>query len=60
MRISFPVFFLSFKALIGIMAAPADKKDVVVLQTSDDELFTVDKKVAGRSAMIKVMLDGEL
>ena len=41
------------------MSAPADTKETVILQTSDDEQFTVDKKVAARSAMIKVMLDGE-
>lgn len=42
------------------MSTPAaEKKETVILQTSDEEQFTVDKKVAGRSAMIKVMLDGE-
>ena len=36
----------------------ADKKDTVVLQTSDDEQFTVEKKVAERSVLIKSMLEG--
>ncbi|ORX40991.1 SconCp [Kockovaella imperatae] len=35
----------------------AEKKDSVILQTSDDEQFTVEKKVAERSAMIKSMLE---
>jgi hypothetical protein len=35
------------------------KKDTVVLQTSDDEMFTVERKVAERSALIKSMMEGE-
>lgn len=35
------------------------KKDTVVLQTSDDEQFTVERKVAERSALIKSMMEGE-
>ena len=37
----------------------AEKKESVILQTSDDEQFTVEKKVAERSAMIKSMLEGK-
>ena len=33
---------------------------MVILQTSDEEQFTVERKVAERSNMIKVMLDGKL
>ncbi|KAI9637069.1 putative ubiquitin-protein ligase [Dioszegia hungarica] len=33
------------------------KKDTVVLQTSDDEQFTVERKVAERSALIKSMME---
>ena len=40
------------------MATPAEK-ETVILQTSDDEQYTVERKVAERSAMIKIMLDGE-
>jgi len=40
------------------MSTPANNTSVI-LQTSDDEQFTVDKKVADRSAMIKSMLEGE-
>jgi hypothetical protein len=35
------------------------KKQIVVLQTSDDEQYSVEKNVAERSAMIKAMIDGE-
>lgn len=35
------------------------KKDTVILQTSDEEHFTVEKKVAERSALIKSMMEGE-
>lgn len=35
------------------------KKESVILQTSDDEQFTVEKKVAERSTLIKSMLEGE-
>lgn len=35
------------------------KKDTVILQTSDDEQFTVERKVAERSALIKSMMEGE-
>lgn len=42
-----------------IMTTPADKKETVILQTSDDEQFTVEKRVAERSAMIKTMLEGQ-
>lgn len=38
----------------------AEKKDSVILSTSDDEQFTVEKKVAERSALIKSMMEGEL
>jgi hypothetical protein len=41
------------------MATAAASSNAVILQTSDDEQFTVDKKVAERSAMIKSMLEGE-
>lgn len=33
--------------------------DTVTLVTSDEEKFTVEKKVAERSALIKSMLEGE-
>ena len=33
-------------------------KDTVILQTSDEEQFTVEKKVAIRSALIQSMLEG--
>ena len=36
-----------------------EKKDSVILETSDDERFTVERKVAERSVMIKGMLEGE-
>ncbi|CAD6576331.1 MAG: hypothetical protein TREMPRED_001663 [Tremellales sp. Tagirdzhanova-0007] len=39
------------------MTTPADKNQMVILQTSDEEQFTVEKRVAERSSMIKVMLD---
>ena len=32
---------------------------MVILETSDNEKFTVDKDVAERSILIKQMLDGE-
>jgi hypothetical protein len=35
-----------------------EKKDTVILTTSDDENFTVERKVAERSVLIKSMLDG--
>ncbi|WOO82048.1 E3 ubiquitin ligase complex SCF subunit sconC [Vanrija pseudolonga] len=35
----------------------AEKKDSVVLVTSDDETFTVEKKVAERSNLIKSMIE---
>lgn len=41
------------------MTTPADKRETVILQTSDDEQFTVEKRVAERSAMIKTMLEGQ-
>ncbi|ORY31212.1 SconCp [Naematelia encephala] len=34
-----------------------EKKDTVILQTSDEEQFTVEKKVAERSSLIKSMLE---
>jgi S-phase kinase-associated protein 1 len=37
----------------------AENKESVILQTSDEEQFTVERKVAERSAMIKSMLEGE-
>lgn len=37
----------------------AEKKDSVVLVTSDDETFTVEKKVAERSNLIKSMIEGK-
>lgn len=37
----------------------AEKKQTVILTTSDDEQFTVEKIVAERSAMIKSMMEGE-
>jgi len=37
-----------------------DKKDTVILVTSDEENFTVERKVAERSVLIKSMLEGEL
>lgn len=37
----------------------AEKKDTVILSTSDDEQFTVERKVAERSMLIKSMLEGE-
>jgi len=36
-----------------------DKKDTVILVTSDEENFTVERKVAERSVLIKSMLEGE-
>jgi len=36
----------------------SEKKDTVILTTSDDENFTVERKVAERSVLIKSMLDG--
>lgn len=35
------------------------KKQIVVLQTSDEEQYSVEKNVAERSVMIKSMIDGE-
>jgi hypothetical protein len=40
------------------MAAPAEP--CIIISTSDDEQFTVEKKVIERSALIKSMMDGEL
>jgi S-phase kinase-associated protein 1 len=37
----------------------SEKKDTVILQTSDDEQFTVEKRVAERSQLMKTMLEGE-
>lgn len=39
--------------------ATADKKPAVILVTSDDENYTVDRNVAERSVMIKGMIEGE-
>lgn len=43
----------------SISATMAEKKQTVILTTSDDEQFTVEKIVAERSAMIKSMMEGE-
>jgi hypothetical protein len=40
-------------------AMAEEKKDTIVLITSDDEQYTVEKKVAERSQMIKSMMEGE-
>jgi hypothetical protein len=37
----------------------SEKKDQVVLVTSDDERYTVERKVAERSNLIKSMIEGE-
>lgn len=47
-------------SVTNIMTTSAEKKETVILETSDDEQFTVEKRVAERSAMIKTMLEGEL
>lgn len=39
------------------MAAPAEP--CIIISTSDDEQFTVEKKVIERSALIKSMMDGQ-
>ncbi|KAK4688488.1 S-phase kinase-associated protein 1, partial [Tremellales sp. Uapishka_1] len=39
------------------MSATDTKKNIVILQTSDEEEFTVEKQVAERSAMIKSMIE---
>lgn len=39
------------------MAAPTEP--CIIISTSDDEQFTVEKKVIERSAMIKSMMEGE-
>lgn len=36
-----------------------DKKETIVLVTSDEEQYTVEKKVAERSVLIKSMMEGE-
>lgn len=41
------------------MAATADSKNNVVLTTSDDEKYTVNRNVAERSVLIKGMIEGE-
>lgn len=37
----------------------SDKKDTITLVTSDEETYTVQKKVAERSNLIKQMIEGE-
>jgi hypothetical protein len=39
---------------------PADQKNKVVLQTSDEGSYTVDRTVAEKSGLIKQMIEGEL
>lgn len=41
------------------MATTAEKKQPVVLTTSDEEEYTVDRNVAERSLLIKGMIEGE-
>lgn len=36
----------------------SEKKDQVVLVTSDEETYTVERKVAERSNLIKSMIEG--
>lgn len=40
-------------------AAGSGSQQIIKLQTSDDETFAVDQKVAERSVLIKSMIEGE-